>query len=590
MNPDREGAGPAASGSSGDGTQKLRVALSGGGLRAAVFDLGLLLYLVDAGLNARVEQISSVSGGSITNAFVARRCNFQKVSSQEFDGIAARLLKIIVRHGLIRRPLIIGYLALVIAAASFTVSAWLTQFPVHLSGWACLLLAAGTVLLLTLRGRVLDLQLERTLSQASGLAWPRRLRDVTSPIEHIFCATDLRTGMPFYFSTAHDGYAYSPVLGFSLRVQLPLARVVRASAAFPGGIPPLRYKSRRHFALTRSEISTQLRMTGNYSLGHYAPRIFMLADGGIWNNLATEPFLEDRLWFGPDITHDHVSKRSQPPGLLIVANASSPLLASGIRDYQAPLLGEAFSFKRSLKIATANTVVPRIKAIRARTDTAVVSIIDSYDRALSELHDPQLIARLPPDCDALKLWRAHTDFSVGDFLVTFEDTKPWRVHDVGGHTGKADNNADIRTSLTRIPRWRVIMLLTQAYENAQSELAVMLGLPVPKTSAGVSRFDRLISETPRDRKRELRGDRTSRARRRRRYRTMRPQTIPDGLAAPPSIKDQFRYTLWQFWDWLTKEEPRLQPTLRTARLCADPEVPHWAGPGRPRCRPRRLPR
>ena len=50
----------------------IAVALAGGGYRAAMFGLGVLLYLVDAAKNQEVTSISSVSGGSITNAFVGQ--------------------------------------------------------------------------------------------------------------------------------------------------------------------------------------------------------------------------------------------------------------------------------------------------------------------------------------------------------------------------------------------------------------------------------------------------------------------------------------------------------------------------------------
>src|ERR1700730_13839552 len=46
----------------------IRIALSGGGYRASLFGMGALMYLVDVGANSRVEDIASVSGGSITNA------------------------------------------------------------------------------------------------------------------------------------------------------------------------------------------------------------------------------------------------------------------------------------------------------------------------------------------------------------------------------------------------------------------------------------------------------------------------------------------------------------------------------------------
>src|SRR4051794_19857362 len=58
-------------------TAPIGVALSGGGVRASLFSLGALLFLVDSGLSRRVREIASVSGGSITNAFVAQHCHFR---------------------------------------------------------------------------------------------------------------------------------------------------------------------------------------------------------------------------------------------------------------------------------------------------------------------------------------------------------------------------------------------------------------------------------------------------------------------------------------------------------------------------------
>ena len=46
-------------------TDKLGLALSGGGLRASFFHLGVLAHLAERNLLARIETISAVSGGSI---------------------------------------------------------------------------------------------------------------------------------------------------------------------------------------------------------------------------------------------------------------------------------------------------------------------------------------------------------------------------------------------------------------------------------------------------------------------------------------------------------------------------------------------
>lgn len=77
-------------------TTKTGVALSGGGCRAAIFGLGVLLYLADIGANRRVSAISSVSGGSILNGFVALQDKpFNGCSSNDFEARAARFAQLI---------------------------------------------------------------------------------------------------------------------------------------------------------------------------------------------------------------------------------------------------------------------------------------------------------------------------------------------------------------------------------------------------------------------------------------------------------------------------------------------------------------
>ena len=46
--------------------------MSGGGYRAALFHLGALCRLHELGILQQIDEITSVSGGSITNAFLAR--------------------------------------------------------------------------------------------------------------------------------------------------------------------------------------------------------------------------------------------------------------------------------------------------------------------------------------------------------------------------------------------------------------------------------------------------------------------------------------------------------------------------------------
>src|SRR5260370_41092166 len=76
-------------------SKTIGLCLSGGGHRASLFSLGALLYLVDAGRNQDVRVISSVSGGSLTNDFLATQpSSFSSPWERaQFDARAARFAK-----------------------------------------------------------------------------------------------------------------------------------------------------------------------------------------------------------------------------------------------------------------------------------------------------------------------------------------------------------------------------------------------------------------------------------------------------------------------------------------------------------------
>ena len=80
-----------------DGSVDIGVSLSGGGHRATLFGLGVLLYLAhahderDQPLSRRVSAISSVSGGSITNGFLAQSLDYRCAEAVQVE-VAAQTL------------------------------------------------------------------------------------------------------------------------------------------------------------------------------------------------------------------------------------------------------------------------------------------------------------------------------------------------------------------------------------------------------------------------------------------------------------------------------------------------------------------
>ncbi len=80
--------------------ETIGIALSGGGSRAALYSLGVLLYLVHSKLNNQVRLISSVSGGSIVNAALSLAKDYSRLSRRDFDRFASRLANRLANKGI----------------------------------------------------------------------------------------------------------------------------------------------------------------------------------------------------------------------------------------------------------------------------------------------------------------------------------------------------------------------------------------------------------------------------------------------------------------------------------------------------------
>lgn len=86
------------------GSDKLGLALSGGGFRASLFHIGVLAQLADLGLLRRIEAISTVSGGSIVGAlyYLYVRALLQEKSDEDiqdadYRDLVARMLEHFLR-------------------------------------------------------------------------------------------------------------------------------------------------------------------------------------------------------------------------------------------------------------------------------------------------------------------------------------------------------------------------------------------------------------------------------------------------------------------------------------------------------------
>src|SRR3954454_18956104 len=85
---------------------RLGLALSGGGFRAAFYHVGLVRFLRDAGILPQVTHITSVSGGSIFAAHLVLNWDRYNGSPTEFDAAASEFLAFVrldVRNRVTRR-------------------------------------------------------------------------------------------------------------------------------------------------------------------------------------------------------------------------------------------------------------------------------------------------------------------------------------------------------------------------------------------------------------------------------------------------------------------------------------------------------
>src|ERR1700687_96211 len=172
------------------------LSLSGGGFRATLFHLGALRRLNEFGILPKLTTVSSVSGGSILNAFLATRLPVALAKGiADFDGLASKPVRQFCSLD-IRR-----WLALEAAIPGTHNSSGLAkQYDQHLT---------------------------------SG----KLLTDIPSSPAHIFCSTDLAYGVNWMFKRQQCGDYQA---GFqNTPADWLVSTAVAASSCFPPVFKPL---------------------------------------------------------------------------------------------------------------------------------------------------------------------------------------------------------------------------------------------------------------------------------------------------------------------------------------------------------------
>ncbi|MBM3748657.1 MAG: patatin-like phospholipase family protein [Acidobacteria bacterium] len=215
------------------------LALSGGGFRATLFHLGTLWRLNELGWVARLDRISSVSGGSITSGLLA----------VQWERLKARDFAMIAFDDLVVKPLR-SFCARNIDAPAIGEGAFLP--------WK------------TISEAVEDQYREHLLGDV-------RLSDLPDPPRFVFNATNFGTGVSFRFSKPYAGdYRIGLIRNPAFRVSL----AVTASSAFPPVLSPV---------VVHTQPSQYERTDGAdlFDNPAFHGRL-VLTDGGVYDNLGLE--------------------------------------------------------------------------------------------------------------------------------------------------------------------------------------------------------------------------------------------------------------------------------------------------------------
>jgi len=242
---------------------RIGLALSGGGIRAAIFHLGALQYLAQAGLFSRIANISTVSGASMAiGILLGANGNKWPTECDFISKVQPKIRQLILENNIQR--------------------AALRRLPFLPQYW---------------RHRV------QLLAKMLEEKWHihGNLQDIPAfPYWEINCTT-FETGNNFrmrrdYMGDSKIGYVQNPTL--------PLSHVIAASAAFPVLIGPYILQT-ENLRFTKDKHGKTARVCAS---DHYT-----LWDGGVYDNLGLDPLFTTRRGLDDEVN------------FLIVSNASASI-------------------------------------------------------------------------------------------------------------------------------------------------------------------------------------------------------------------------------------------------------------------------
>jgi len=239
--------------------------LSGGGYRAMLFHVGVLQRLNEAGWLARLDRISSVSGGSITAGVLAVGWNDLGFDSNgvaaRFDEVVAKPIRKLAKHTIDVPSVVVGLLEPLSSIGHHVAAA----YKHHLFG-------------------------DKTLQ-----VLPERPRFVIN-------STNLASGELFRFSKP---YAADWRIGRINSPDIPVATAVACSSAFPPFLSPYR--------LDLSHQTWTTDVGNDLTTPDYRGDL-RLSDGGVYDNLGLETAWKTCRTVLVSDAGGHIAPEAEPPG------------------------------------------------------------------------------------------------------------------------------------------------------------------------------------------------------------------------------------------------------------------------------------
>lgn len=418
------------------------VALSGGGHRATLFGLGAMAYLLDAGKGAELSTVSSISGGSLTNAWLGLEADLSITGPDQVDDLTRRLATQIAGRGTLwASPLTYGFIAVVLALPALAlVATFLWDGPVVWLSWVAAIVLVAVVA--QRRSWIARRAFERTLFHR------RPLTAMHHRVVHVIGTTDLQTSEQVFFSSR---FVYSWRTGVGKPADLRVGDAAQASACLPGAFNPVRFPLAPHAFPKSGGLSS-----------------FLLVDGGVYDNMGSEWLL--RAATGFDEGGDDVAPA--PVDEVVIINSSAAKSVIPRTMARVPGIGEIVSL-----LAVKDVMYDQTTALRRRW-------LDTRYRIAARAPDrfPELALR------GATIQIDRSPYDLPDTYARFDDERGRAAKEAIGALDRADGrerwesevtaNKSVGTTLSKVATDRAAGLLRHAYVLTMVNCHVLLGYPL----------------------------------------------------------------------------------------------------------------